>query len=93
VSRLRDNAQYARIMLGESGEVRRIASRADVKETEPGVWRVGSIDSSGDGGIYETFFEGPDSYRRAVEYAAAKYSGTLVISAAEPPQHPTREAR
>jgi hypothetical protein len=77
MSKSRQNAQYAAAMLGCMGELKRVAAAADVYESRdcPGIWVVGSLDASGDGGIYETFFEGPFAEERALEYAEAKYSG------------------
>lgn len=64
-------------MLGETGEVRRVAALATVfpDTDEPGAWVVGALDASGDGGMYFTVFAGPDAEERAIEYAEAKYAG------------------
>jgi len=69
-------AAYALSMMGSTGEVRRVPALATIYPSpdEPGEWIVGSLDSSGDGGIYLTCFSGPNAERRALEYAEAKYS-------------------
>jgi hypothetical protein len=36
-------------------------------------WIVSAIDPSGDGGIFNAAFSGPDAEQRALEYAALKY--------------------
>lgn len=77
MSRLRRNAREAKELLGDIGNLRRVASLATVCLGEPGTdeWVVSSLDSSGDGGIYITTFSGPFAKERAIEYAREKYSG------------------
>lgn len=76
MSRLRQNAQQAKAMLGDEGALRRVASLATVERgDDPEEWIVSALDSSGDGGIYSTIFTGPLARDRAIEYAQEKYSG------------------
>jgi len=78
-SRLRRNAREAKIMLGETGTLNRVAATATVfKDPESADWIVSSIDSSGDGGVYTVIFSGPFARERSVEYASEKYSGLLL---------------
>lgn len=79
MSRRRQNARFAKAMLGEKGQVARVAALADLYESasREHVWIVSSLAADGDGAIYEVTFEGPFAYERAAEYAAAKYAGFL----------------
>jgi hypothetical protein len=79
MSRLRRNARGAKVMLGETGTLPRVAAVATVfEDQESADWVVSSIDSSGDGGVYTVIFSGPLARERAVEYASEKYSGLLL---------------
>lgn len=77
MSHLRRRAAEAKNLLGELGELRRVASVATVYPAEDGsaAWVVSALDSSGDGGIFDTIFSGPEARTRALEYAREKYAG------------------
>ncbi|MEA2732402.1 MAG: hypothetical protein QOF70_6877 [Acetobacteraceae bacterium] len=64
-------------MLGDTGEVSRVAALATIYcgGDDPERWVVEAVDASGDGGIFTTLFLGPCAQERAREYAQEKYSG------------------
>ena len=75
-----DSAREAKVMLGDAGTIERVAAIAIVAESiEDGEWIVISIGPSGSEGIYQTIFTGPSAEKRALEYAAEKYSGVRRI--------------
>lgn len=79
MSLTRRQSREAKIMLGETGTIRRVAALATLSkgDVDPSDWVVSALDSKGDGGIYLTIFSGPEAYERALEYASEKYSGLL----------------
>ncbi|MEA2777929.1 MAG: hypothetical protein QOF90_3335 [Acetobacteraceae bacterium] len=80
MNRFHDEAREAKIMLGKAGTVARVATVAVISESDehPGAWVVGSLDSHGPLLVYAAVFAGPEARARAVEYAAAKYSGLKI---------------
>lgn len=79
-SELRRKATEAKTLLGNGGNVRRVAAVAIVYQgyISEADWVVEALDSHGDGGIYTTVFSGPSAKERALEYAGEKYSGVEV---------------
>jgi hypothetical protein len=62
-------------ILGDTGDLVRIAGVADLHAAsdDPQQWIVWCLDS--DGAMLETVFSGPSALERATEYSRAKYSG------------------
>lgn len=76
MGKLRDQAAYAKALLGDTGELKRVASLATLYRSDlPGEWIITALDEGGDGGIYTVVFSGPDAKERAIEYGSEKYSG------------------
>jgi hypothetical protein len=80
---LRKQAQQAKVMLGDTGLVQRVAALATVYLDDDD-WIVESLDSSGDGGICITAFSGPFAQERAIEYAQEKHSGLRLYEPNQP---------
>ncbi len=74
MSKLRTPAEDAKVMLGPTGELRRVAALAIISQSGA-TWLVGAVDSSGNGRFYGVAFTGPQARERAIEYAGEKYSG------------------
>ncbi len=73
MSKLRNPAQDAKVMLGPTGELKRVAALATVSQ-DRATWLVGTVHSSGNGRFYGVAFTGPNARERAIEYAGEKYS-------------------
>jgi hypothetical protein len=72
--------KHAKILLGDTGELERIAALALVYPTQHAGWVVRAVASQADTDEV-TGFIGPTAKQRALEYAGEKYAGVKVMDA------------
>lgn len=77
---LEDQAKHAKILLGDTGELQRVAALALVYPAEHAGWVVRAVISRASCEEV-TGFLGPTAKQRALEYAAEKYAGVKVYDA------------
>ena len=78
---LEDQTKHAKILLGDTGELERIAALALVYPTQHAGWVVRAVTSPANAEEV-TGFIGPTAKQRAMEYAAEKYAGVKLYDAA-----------
>lgn len=74
---LEDQTKHAKVLLGDTGELERVAALALVYPAEHSGWVVRAVISR-TSCEEVTGFLGPTARQRALEYAAEKYSGVKV---------------
>lgn len=78
---LEDQSKHAKILLGDTGELERVAALALVYPAAHGGWVVRAVISLTNCEEI-TGFVGPTAQQRAMEYAGEKYAGVRVYDAA-----------
>lgn len=78
---LEDQTRHAKVLLGDTGELERVAALALVYPAEHSGWVVRAVVSRTNCEEV-TGFLGPTARQRAMEYAAEKYAGVKVYDAA-----------
>lgn len=73
--------KHAKILLGDTGELERIAALALVYPTNHAGWVVRAVASPADTEEV-TGFLGPTAKQRALEYAGEKYAGVKLMESA-----------
>jgi hypothetical protein len=73
--------KHAKILLGDTGELERVAALALVYPTHHAGWVVRAVTSEANADEV-TGFLGPTAKQRALEYAGEKYAGVKVLDSA-----------
>ena len=78
---LEDQTKHAKVLLGDTGELERVAALALVYPAQHGGWVVRAVISLKNCEEV-TGFVGPTAQQRAMEYAGEKYAGVRVYDSA-----------